>query len=74
MTDNRQHISRERVEGALLLLAEIIGQRSHADAAVLAPIYDRLEQELAAMDRNDVVARARRFVASRQPDQGKILA
>lgn len=66
MTEQRQHMSRERVERALLLLAEIIGQRSPDDAAVLAPIYDRLERELAAMDRSDVVARAKRFVQSRQ--------
>ena len=49
----------ERIERALLALAVIIASRSEKDAGTLAPIYDRLERELAAyQERRDVVSRA----------------
>lgn len=44
----RGPVTRERIEGALDALAEIIASRSPEDAAALAPIYERLERELAA--------------------------
>lgn len=57
------HITRERVENALNILARVIARRSAEDAARAAPIYDRLERELEAMD-NDIQARARARLAT----------
>ena len=55
-------ITRERVENALNILADVIARRSPEDAARAAPIYDRLERELKAME-NDIQARARARLA-----------
>ncbi len=52
----------ERVERATLLLAVIISQRSPEDAAVLAPIFDRLERELDGMQNSDVKLKAQRRI------------
>ena len=53
-------VTRERIERALDVLAGIIASGGPADAAALAPIYDRLERELAAFDKGaEVQARAR---------------
>ena len=52
-------ITRERVEKALNVLAGIVARSNPEDAAAVAPIYDRLERELAAMDRDDIRTRAR---------------
>lgn len=46
----QQPITRERIESALMGLAGIIASRNDEDAAILAPIYDRLERELGRMD------------------------
>lgn len=56
-------ITRERVESALMVLAGIIASRNAEDAATLAPIYDRLERELAAMPVMDIRERARARLA-----------
>lgn len=51
-------ITARRIENALLVLAGIIAW-SDADAArKLAPIYDRIERELEALQRDDIRARA----------------
>lgn len=52
-------MTRQRVKRALTLLARIIVDSSDEDASSAAPIYDRLERELAAMD---VKARARAWL------------
>jgi excisionase family DNA binding protein len=53
-------LTRERVEHALTLLAEIIASSTADRAATIAPIYERLESELAAFDSAaNVQARAR---------------
>jgi hypothetical protein len=63
-------VTRERVERALDALAGIIASRNAEDAATLAPLYDRLERELAAFDRGaDVQARARARLARRSRRQ-----
>ena len=59
-------ITRERVENALNILADVIARRSPEDAARAAPIYDRLERELAAMERDGIQARARARLAACQ--------
>lgn len=61
----RQPLTRQRVEHALQLLAGIVAESSEERAALLAPIYDRLERELAAMD--DIVRRARERLAKIPP-------
>lgn len=67
-----QPVTRARVEHALDLLAGIIAGFSAEDAARVAPIYERLERELAAMD-NDVQTRARaRLIAGRRNDAAAI--
>lgn len=58
-----QPLTRQRVEHALQLLAGIIASRSAEDAAPLAPLFDRLETELAVMDRTDIRERARARLA-----------
>lgn len=58
-------ITRARIERALDVLAGIIAASGEEDARTVAPIYDRLERELAAMDRDhDVRARARARLAA----------
>ncbi len=58
-------ITRERVENALNILADVLARRSPEDAARAAPIYERLERELAAIDAaNDVRLRARMRLAA----------
>ena len=52
-------ITTERVERALALCAYIMGR----DGPVIAPIFERLERELAAMRRqDDTVARAKHLL------------
>lgn len=50
-------MTRERVENALNVLAGVIAQSSPEDVVKMAPIYERLERELEAMQ-NDVRSRA----------------
>lgn len=61
----QQPMTRVRVEHALQLLAGIVAESSEEDAAIVAPIYDRLENELAAMGRADVRERARARLSGR---------
>jgi hypothetical protein len=54
-------ITVERLEAALAIVARAI----IADGAVYAPIFDRLEQEIAALRANDdAVSRAHRYLAA----------
>ncbi len=62
-TPSPRPLTRQRVEHALVLLAGIIAHSSEEDAATVAAIYDRLEVELAAIDRDDIRARARARLA-----------
>lgn len=57
-------ITAQRIETALLVLAGIIARRDSEVAAKLAPIYDRLERELEALQRDDIRARALRRLAA----------
>jgi hypothetical protein len=57
-------LTRQRVSHALDLLAGIIAGRRPEDAARFAPIYDRLERELAAMPLDDIQTRARARLAA----------
>lgn len=66
MTTRQQPLTPQRVEHALLLLAQIIASRDAVVAARLEPIYDRLERELVAMRRDDIRARAQRLLAMAQ--------
>ena len=50
----------ERVERALLLMAYILT----LDGPKYAPLYERLERELQAMKRDDVMERARARIQS----------
>ena len=47
-----------------MLLAEIISQRDDATAALMEPIYNRLERELETMPHDDVRERARKRLAA----------
>lgn len=57
-------LTRARVAHALDLLAGIIADSSEEDAAIVAPIYDRLERELEAMPRESIQERARARLAA----------
>lgn len=56
-------MTRDRVENALNILARVIAERGPEDAARAAPIYDRLERELEAME-NDIQSRVRARLAA----------
>lgn len=56
-------LTRQRVEHTLDLLAGIIAGRKPEDAARFAPIYDRLERELAAMPEDDNIQNAAKLPA-----------
>jgi hypothetical protein len=63
MTSRSDRTLRERIERAMETLALIMED----DGEVYAPIFERLEQELAALDRRDsAVDRARRLARRRQ--------
>lgn len=63
-------ITRARIENALDILAGIIRACNDEDAATLAPIYDRLENELAAMDRShDIKSRVDARLSAREARQ-----
>lgn len=67
-TPSPRPLTRQRVEHALGLLAGIIVGSNDEDAAALAPVYARLERELAEMgDSDDIRIRARMRLAEFMP-------